>query len=428
MFAGMYYALGHSTPPGMPILAFLTTGIVPFSLFREAATRCLSAIEANKGLLFYPLVRPLDLVIARAILESVTQIVVMAVLLGSMALWNGQLRINSWLETAVGLLLAAGLGSSFGLVCCGLSVYSRSVERLFPAFVRPIFWLSAVFHPVESLPRLSRRPAVQPHRPCDRAGEKRLVSWLPRCPRGPSVRVHLDPGHVFLRAGARAHGAAQAGAHMIELSNVTKAYPTRSGSNVVLDSVSFTFPFRENIGILGRNGSGKSTLLRVIAGTEQPDSGRVLRSGTVSWPIGFAGGFNGSLSGEENCRFVARIYGADVDEVVGFTMDFAELGEYFYMPVKTYSSGMKARLAFGLSMAIEFDAYLVDEVTAVGDAQFQQKCRAAFDARRNRSAVIIVSHQLGTIRDYCERCAVLKDGQLLCFDSVDEANRIYEAA
>ena len=215
---------------------------------------------------------------------------------------------------------------------------------------------------------------------------------------------------------------------MIELSNVTKAYPTRSGSNVVLDSVSFTFPFRENIGILGRNGSGKSTLLRVIAGTEQPDSGRVLRSGTVSWPIGFAGGFNGSLSGEENCRFVARIYGADVDEVVGFTMDFAELGEYFYMPVKTYSSGMKARLAFGLSMAIEFDAYLVDEVTAVGDAQFQQKCRAAFDARRNRSAVIIVSHQLGTIRDYCERCAVLKDGQLLCFDSVDEANRIYEAA
>lgn len=153
MFGGMYHALGHSTPPGMPLLAFLTTGIVPFSLFREAATRCLSAIDANKGLLFYPLVRPLDLVIARAVLETVTQMVVMAVLLGSMALWNGDLRINSWLETVVGLLLAAALGSSFGLVCCGLSVYSRSVERLFPAFVRPMFWLSAVFHPVESLPR-----------------------------------------------------------------------------------------------------------------------------------------------------------------------------------------------------------------------------------------------------------------------------------
>lgn len=153
MFGGLYWALGHSTPPGMPLLAFLTTGIVPFSLFREAATRCLSAIEANKGLLFYPLVRPLDLVIARAILETVTQLIVMAALLGGMALWDGQLRINSWLETAGGLLLAAGIGASFGLVCCGLSVYSRSVERLFPALVRPIFWLSAVFHPIEALPR-----------------------------------------------------------------------------------------------------------------------------------------------------------------------------------------------------------------------------------------------------------------------------------
>jgi capsular polysaccharide transport system ATP-binding protein len=215
---------------------------------------------------------------------------------------------------------------------------------------------------------------------------------------------------------------------MIDLEDVTKVYPTRTGSNVVLDAISVNFPFRTNIGILGRNGSGKSTLLRVIAGTEQPDSGRVRRSGTVSWPIGFAGGFNGSLNGEENCRFVARIYGADVDEVVGFTMDFAELGEYFYMPVKTYSSGMKARLAFGLSMAIEFDAYLVDEVTAVGDAQFQRKCRQAFDERSNRSAVIIVSHQLGTIRDYCQRCAVLQSGRLLFFDSVDEASRVYEAA
>jgi capsular polysaccharide transport system permease protein len=153
MFAGLYYALGHSTPPGMPILAFLTTGIVPFSLFRESATRCLSAIDSNKGLLFYPLVRPLDLVIARAILETVTQLVVMFLLLGSMAMWQGELHINSWTETLVGLGLAAGIGSSFGLVCCGLSVFSRSVERLFPALIRPIFWLSAVFHPVESLPR-----------------------------------------------------------------------------------------------------------------------------------------------------------------------------------------------------------------------------------------------------------------------------------
>ena len=215
---------------------------------------------------------------------------------------------------------------------------------------------------------------------------------------------------------------------MIELVNVSKAYSTISGSNVVLDDISFTFPPRTNIGILGRNGAGKSTLLRIIAGTEQPDGGQVRRSGTVSWPIVFAGGFNGSLSGEENCRFVARIYGAEVDEVVGFTMDFAEIGEYFYMPVKTYSSGMRARLAFGLSMAIEFDAYLVDEVTAVGDARFQSKCRKAFEERSGRASVIFVSHNLKTMKDYCTRCAVLSKGRLLHFDSVEEARRVYEAA
>jgi capsular polysaccharide transport system ATP-binding protein len=215
---------------------------------------------------------------------------------------------------------------------------------------------------------------------------------------------------------------------VIDLERVSKAYPTRAGSNAVLDSISFSFPPRTNIGILGKNGAGKSTLLRVIAGTELPDSGNIVRHGVVSWPIGFSGGFNGSLTGEENCRFVARIYGADIDEVVGFTADFAELKDYFYMPVKTYSSGMRARLAFGLSMAIEFDAYLVDEVTAVGDASFQQKCRKAFEDRSGRSSVIIVSHNLGTVRDYCQRCAVLKGGKLLCFDSVDEASAVYEAA
>jgi len=215
---------------------------------------------------------------------------------------------------------------------------------------------------------------------------------------------------------------------MIELRNVTKIYPTRTGMNVVLDAIDFAFPPRINVGILGKNGAGKSTLLRLLARTEYPDAGEVLHHGHVSWPIGFGGGFNGSLTGEENARFVARIYGLDVDEVVGFTMDFAELGEYFHMPVKTYSSGMRARLAFAMSMAVQFDVYLVDEVTAVGDKRFQKKCRAAFDARRGRSSVIIVSHSLKTVREYCEHCAVLKGGKLHYFESVREAQRMYEAA
>jgi capsular polysaccharide transport system ATP-binding protein len=215
---------------------------------------------------------------------------------------------------------------------------------------------------------------------------------------------------------------------MIELEQVTKAYATKRGMNVVLDAVDMVFPARTNVGILGRNGAGKSTLLRIIAGAEQPDDGFVHRRGQISWPIGFGGGFNGSLSGEENCRLVARLYGVDVDDVVGFTMEFAELGAYFQEPVKNYSSGMKARLAFGLSMAIEFDVYLVDEVTAVGDWSFQDKCKRAFAARRDRSSVIIVSHSLATVKAYCDHCAVLKHGKLYYFESVDAAQRTYEAA
>lgn len=213
---------------------------------------------------------------------------------------------------------------------------------------------------------------------------------------------------------------------MIELRQVYKSYRTHSGPNVVLNGISAVFPTKQSVGILGRNGAGKSTLLRVLSGVEKPDAGEVMREGRVSWPIGFAGGFSASLSGEENSRFIARIYGENVDRVVDFARDFAELGDYFFEPVKTYSSGMRARLAFGLSMAIDFETYLVDEVTAVGDKVFQEKCRQAFRERQGRSSVIIVSHQLSTIRSYCERCAVLHRGSLRMFDTVKEAAKYYE--
>ncbi len=213
---------------------------------------------------------------------------------------------------------------------------------------------------------------------------------------------------------------------MIELRNVTKSYEATHGLHVVLNDISARIEPGKNLGILGRNGAGKSTLLRIIAGNEWPDSGEIVRTSRISWPIGFSGGFNGSLSGEENCRFVARIYGEDVDDVTGFTKEFSEIGEYFYMPVRTYSSGMRARLAFGLSMAIDFDIYLVDEVTAVGDARFQDKCRRAFREREARSSVLIVSHSLKTIQSYCDQCALLQHGALTFFDSVEDARRIYQ--
>ncbi len=229
------------------------------------------------------------------------------------------------------------------------------------------------------------------------------------------------PGLVF---GAR--GAQALGAHVISLQQVSKAYRTSHGNHVVIDGLTAEFENGHNVGIIGRNGAGKSTLMRLISGAETPDSGRIVRRGRVSWPVGFSGGFSGSLTGSENARFVARIYGMPTEQVLAFAIQFSELGEYFNMPVKTYSSGMRARLAFALSMAIDFDVYLVDEITAVGDSQFQKKCRAAFEQRRGRSTLIIVSHDMTTIRNYCDTCAVLKDGKLLFCDSIDEAQRINE--
>ena len=213
---------------------------------------------------------------------------------------------------------------------------------------------------------------------------------------------------------------------MIELKNITKVYKTRHGRNVVLDDISVVLPPRESIGIIGRNGAGKSTLLRVIGGAEAPTAGTVIRRGKISWPIGFTGGFNGTLTGEENCRFVARIYGQDADWVIERTREFAEIGEYFFEPVRTYSSGMRARVAFGLSMAIDFDLYLVDEVTAVGDKPFRRKCRSAFMERRERAGLIMVSHDMSTLADYCRRGAVLDHGKLRVYDSIAEASEAYE--
>lgn len=215
---------------------------------------------------------------------------------------------------------------------------------------------------------------------------------------------------------------------MIELVNLHKVYRSRGMNNHVLDGVNLSFPEGENLGVLGRNGAGKSTLLRIIAGIEAADEGQVIRKGRVSWPIGFAGGFNGSLSGEENCRFIARIYGCDLDELSEFAREFSELGRYFFEPVRTYSSGMKARLAFGVSMGIDFDVYLVDEVTAVGDKPFQEKCRAAFAAKQEHATLVMVSHSMATIRAYCDRCAVLERGKLTLFGDVESANAALEAA
>ena len=213
---------------------------------------------------------------------------------------------------------------------------------------------------------------------------------------------------------------------MIELSHVCKSYALPHGRKVVLNDLSHTFREGVNMGILGLNGAGKSTLMRVICGAESPDKGRVKRTSRVSWPIGFSGGFHGSLTGRENMRFTCRIYGADIKQVTDFVEDFSELGPYMDMPIRTYSSGMKAKLAFGLSMAIGFDFYLIDEGYAVGDASFRAKSEKVFQERKAHATLLVVAHSTSVIRKNCDNAAILKDGRLLLFETLDEALANYE--
>ena len=212
---------------------------------------------------------------------------------------------------------------------------------------------------------------------------------------------------------------------MIELVDVVKRYPMRSGLRTVLNRVNLRVERGEHLGIFGRNGAGKSTLIRLISGAEAVDEGRVIRRMSISWPLAFSGAFQGSLTGYDNLRFVCRVYGVDIQRATETVREFSELGGYLAEPVKTYSSGMMARLGFALSLAVEFDCFLIDEVIAVGDSRFHEKCKLeVFEKRRDR-AMIMVSHQAETILDHCRRAAVLHDGNLTCFDDVKEAHAFY---
>lgn len=194
----------------------------------------------------------------------------------------------------------------------------------------------------------------------------------------------------------------------------------------MLDRIDLKVERGEKIGILGRNGAGKSTMIRLISGAELPTKGIVRRGMSVSWPLAFSGAFQGSLTGLDNLRFICRVYGADAKAAEPFVQEFSELGYYLREPVKTYSAGMRARLAFALSMAIEFDCFLIDEIIAVGDSRFHAKCHAELFEKRKDRALIIVSHDAGYIREHCDHAAVLVQGRLHQFDHVDQAYEFYQ--
>lgn len=208
---------------------------------------------------------------------------------------------------------------------------------------------------------------------------------------------------------------------MIRIEHLYKTYVVNGIRKVVAHDVNALFPTGVSIGLLGRNGAGKSSLLRMIAGTMDPDSGSITSDGTISWPVGFSGSFHPELTGAQNTRFLARVYGIDSDELMAFTQDFAELGEHFYLPFRTYSSGMRSRLAFGISMGIRFDTYLVDEVTSVGDAAFQAKSATVFKERMRASGGIVVSHSIPMIRNLCQAGAVLENGRLFFYAKLERA-------
>lgn len=210
---------------------------------------------------------------------------------------------------------------------------------------------------------------------------------------------------------------------MIEVRNLYKRYHGPFGGDWVLKGLNFVIPTNVSVGILGRNGAGKSTLLRLIGGMDAPDKGEVIHHCRVSWPIGLGGGFQGSLTGRQNVKFVARIHGGEdeIPELIRKVQDFAEIGKAFDQPVKTYSAGMRSRLAFGLSLAFEFDVYLSDEATAVGDASFKKKATQAFKERVGEASIIMVSHQTGMLKDLCQAGIWLHQGRAIWFDDINEA-------
>ena len=212
---------------------------------------------------------------------------------------------------------------------------------------------------------------------------------------------------------------------MITVEHLGKVYPTLQGPVTVLDDISFTVAPGEKVAVLGRNGAGKSTLVRLISGAERPTTGQIRREMSVSWPLAFGGAFQSSLTGLDNMRFICRIYGLPWEDRVAYVEEFSELGHYLREPVRSYSSGMRARLAFAISMVVEFDCFLIDEIIAVGDARFHEKCHIELFEKRADRAMIIVSHDAPYVREHCNKIGVLHEGRLRMFDDIDDGYAYY---
>ena len=217
---------------------------------------------------------------------------------------------------------------------------------------------------------------------------------------------------------------------MIKLDNLTKFYPLSNGDkHFVFREFTFTFPDDCSIGLIGRNGAGKSTLMRLLSGADIPNAGKVITDKKISWPVGLAGGFQHALSARDNVKFIARVYGyrgEALEEKVRYIEEFAEIGKYFDEPMNTYSCGMRSRIGFGLSMAFDFDYYLIDEAGAVGDAKFKQKSDAIYKEKLSNSKVIMVSHDMSEIEQWCDKVILVNCGTATVYDDVKEGIEMYK--
>jgi len=216
---------------------------------------------------------------------------------------------------------------------------------------------------------------------------------------------------------------------MIELKNVTKYFQTKKGKNYTLKNVTVTIPSHTNIGILGRNGAGKTTLMKMLGKIEFPNKGKIYSSNSFSWPMGLGGGFAGNMTGRANIKFVCRLHGKthdEMQEIITAVKEFSELGKYFDMPIKTYSSGMKARLSFGLSLMFDFDYLLIDETLSVGDTRFKKKSKEALMAKIKTCSILLVSHDMKTLQSLCDAGIVVNDGNMQYYSDIDDAVKEYE--
>ena len=213
---------------------------------------------------------------------------------------------------------------------------------------------------------------------------------------------------------------------MIHIENISKSFVVNRRRKVVLENLDFTLPSGQAVGLLGGNGAGKTTLLKIVSGSMRPDTGRIVSDGSISWPVGLSGAFHPDLTGAQNVRFLARVYGVDTRSLEAFVRNFAELGPQFFMPMRSYSAGMRSRVTFGAAMGIKFDTYLIDEVTAVGDASFRRKSRAVFRERVRNAGAVMVSHNMRELSNFCDSGIILHRGKLRYFEDIDEAIALHQ--